>query len=215
MRQILDMKRSELSRATIGLISSLLFAGSCTSTLDPAQQAAAAKRAVDEWVAQHPSGWAVSLGSEAALARPEFSTPCSQGGKNNLVTLRFAPVATEIDLFFSCPLGPTATVDDLRSAFAFAVLTRLPHGINAPGWRFTLHTPTTHVTDVVTFVTAEDGRLNITIETPLYAVSGRSLSESCEVPADAPSPPECFVLREHQIPLRLVLRAPLDGAALQ
>ena len=209
------MIRSSVSRATILLAVVLIGGSSCTSTLDPVRQLAAANRAVDDWVADHPTGWWVSLGTERALFRPDFSTSCSQGGKNNLVTLRFAPVATEIDLFFSCPLGPTATVDELRSAFAFAVLTELPHGINAPGWRFNLRTPTTHVTDVVTFVTAEDGRLNITIETPLYAVSGRSLSESCEVPADAPSPPECFLLREHPIPLRLLLRAPFDGSALQ
>ncbi|MEX1112912.1 MAG: hypothetical protein WED32_00450, partial [Patescibacteria group bacterium] len=74
MRQILDMTRSELWWATIGLASSMLFAGSCTSTLDPVQQFAAANRAVGQWVARHPTEWAVSLGGERTLFRPEFST---------------------------------------------------------------------------------------------------------------------------------------------
>lgn len=214
MRQILDMTRFELSRVTIGLVSSVVFAGSCTSTLDPLQQFAAANRAVDQWVGRHPTEWAVSPRSERTLYRPEFSTSCSQGGKNNLVTLTYESADTEIDLYFTCPLGPTAGVDELRASFAFAVLTELPHGIDVPGWRFTLYTPTSHVRDGVTFEAAGNG-VRIRIDTPLYAIGGISLHPSCQPPADAPTPPGCYVHREHGIPLRVTLQALLDGSELE
>lgn len=209
------MTRSELSRATIGLVTSVLFAGSCTSTLDPVQQLAAANRAVDQWVARHPTEWAVTLGGERTLYRPESSTSCAQGGKNNLVALTYESADTEIDFHFTCPLGPTAGVDDLRAAFAFAVLTRLPHGIETPGWRFRLLTPSSHVRDLVTFQTEGNGGFRIFIDTPLYAVWGMSLHPSCKAPADAPTPPGCWVVREHPIPLRLTLQARLDGSELE
>lgn len=208
------MNRSRLSGATIGLVSSVLFAGSCTSTLDPLQQVAVANRAVDQWVARHPTEWTVSLG-ERTLFRPEVSRSCSQGGTNNFVRLRYESADTEIDFFFTCPLGPTAGVDELRAAFAFAVLTELPHGIEMPGWRFALFTPTSSVREVVTFEPAGNGRVRIFVDTPLYAVRGVSLHRSCEAPADAPLPPGCWVLREHAIPLRVTLHARLDGSELE
>lgn len=208
------MTRRELSCATIGLVSSVLFAGSCTSSLDPVQQLAAANRAVDQWVARHPTEWAVSLG-ERTLYRSEFSTSCAQGGKNNLVALTYAAADTEIDFFFSCPLGPTASIDDLRAAFAFVVPTRLPHGVHLPGWTFKLYTPTSSVRETVTFEPVADGGIRIHIDTPLYAIAGRSLHPSCESPADAPAPAGCYVSREHRIPLRPTLRARIDGSALE
>lgn len=209
-----DMALSELSRATVGVVSSVLFAGSCTSALDPVQQLAAASRAVDQWVARHPTEWAVSLGGERALVRPEFSFSCSQGGKNNFVALTYESAGTEIDFYFTCPLGPTATVEDLRSAFAFAVLTRLPHGIKTPGWRFSVRTPSSHVRDVVTFEATGNGGVRVHIDAPLYAVWGMNLHPSCEI-MDAPAPPGCEVFREHRIPLRLTLQARIDGSQLE
>lgn len=207
------MSRPKLSGATIGLVSAVLFASSCTSTLDPLQQFAAANRAVDQWVARHPTEWTVSLG-ERTLFRPEVSRSCSQGGNNNLVRLRYESADTEIDFHFTCPLGPTAGVDELRAAFAFVVLTELPHGIETPGWRFTLYTPTSSVSDGVTFDAAGNG-IRIRIDTPLYAIGGISLHPSCELRADAPAPPGCALSREHAIPLRLTLQVRLDGSELE
>lgn len=209
------MTSSEPVRTTMGLLAAVVFAGSCTSTMDPVQQFAAANRAVEQWVASHPTEWAVTLGGERTLFRPEFSTSCSQGGKNNLVALTFESAEAEITFYFTCPLGSTAAVDDLRATFAFAVLDRLPHGIETPGWRFFLYTPTSSVRDVVTFDPGANGSVRIFIDTPLYAIGGMSQHPSCQAPADAPSPPGCSLLREHRIPLRLTLRARLDGSALQ
>lgn len=209
------MTRSELSSATIGVVSLVLFAGSCASALDPVQQLAAANRAVDEWVARHPTEWSVSLGGERALFRPEVSRSCSQGGNNNFVTLRYESADTEIDFHFTCPLGPTAGVDELRVAFAFAVHTELPHGIETPGWRFRLLTPSSHVRDLVTFEPEGNGGVRIFIDTPLYAIGGISLHPSCQPPADGPTPPGCAVSREHPVPLRVTLQARLDGSELE
>ena len=209
------MTRSELSCATIGLVSLALFAGSCMSTLDPVQQLAAANRAVDQWVARHPTEWAVSLGGERTLYRPESSTSCSQGGKNNLVALTYESADTEINFHFTCPLGATAGVDDLQAAFAFAVLDRLPHGIETPGWRFHVRTPTSSVSDVVTFEATGSGGVSIRIDTPLYTVWGENLHPRCAGIADAPSAPGCYVFREHRIPLRMTLQARVDGSELE
>lgn len=208
------MIRSDLTSATIGVVASMLIAG-CSSALDPVQQLAAANRAVDEWVARHPTEWAASVSGERTLFRPEFSTSCSQGGKNNLVALTYASGDTEIDFYFTCPLGPTASIEELRSAFAFVVLTRLPHGVRVPGWTFVLRTPTSSVEEAVTFEPAASGSIRIGIDTPLYAISGRSLDPSCQGPLDAPASAECYVTREHAIPLRVTLRARLDGSELQ
>ena len=132
-----------------------------------------------------------------------------------MVRLRYESADTEIDFHFTCPLGPSAGVDELRAAFAFAVLTELPHGIEIPGWHFALFTPTSSVREVVTFEPAENGGVRIFVDTPLYAVRGVSLHRSCEAPADAPLPPGCWVLREHPIPLRVTVQARLDGSELE
>jgi hypothetical protein len=122
---------------------------------------------------------------------------------SGFTALRYASGATEIELFFECPLDAIAHVEDLTAAFSHAVLQKLPHGIVSPGWRFEVLTPTSSISEKVTFAAPSPGRLLVVIETPL-----------CQPPADAPSPEGCYLLREHRILLNLSLAVPFQGSEL-
>ena len=168
-----------------------------------------ARDAVDAWARRHPDGWVVTLATDAPLASPSWSPPCSANPPSGFVTVRYETAGAEIDLAFRCtgPSGTGAAV--LQERFAFAVLQRLPHGIAVPGWRFSVLTPTSSVSEGVTFADAGGGRVLVAIETPLFAVYGQGTGAACVPPADAPMPAGCWVQREHRVPLRLTLRAPI------
>jgi hypothetical protein len=163
----------------------------------------------------------LQLNRDNPLFRPVWSKPCSQNPDSARVTLRYGDAGgqesgktAEIDLAFRCPIGTGVAVGDLAGAFADAVLQHLPHGIVAPNWTFDLLTPSSSVKDGVGFQQPAVGRLLVTIETPMFAVYGHSTRPDCKPPADAPSPPGCYLQIEHRIPLRLKLTAPFTGAEL-
>ena len=186
------------------------------SITGPADRGDAA-RAVERWVAAHPTEWVVSLATAVPLARPAWSPPCSANPPSGFAVVRFEAQGTEIDLAFRCPIGPGAGdgAAVLQSRFAFVVLDRLPHGIRVPGWEFRVLTPSSSIASGVTFADVGGGRVRVTIETPLYAVYGRDTRPACEPPADGPMAPECWVSRTHAVPLRLTLVAPILAATLR
>jgi hypothetical protein len=74
-------------------------------------------------------------------------------------------------------------------------------------------TPSSTVQEGVT-LQSQAGQLRVTVDTPLYAVYGHSVRESCIPPADAPSEPECYLSRQIPLPLNLTLRVPASLSAL-
>lgn len=174
---------------------------------------AAASRAIDAWVHRHTQAWELGLESGRALVRPAWSQPCAANPPSGFTVLRYEASETEIDLHFRCPVNGSATVQQLQAAFAGIVLQRLPHGIRSPGWEFQVLTPSSTVEQGVTFQ-AQAGQLRVSVDTPLYAVFGRSVRDACTPPPDGPMEPHCFVNREHRVPLRLTLRVPASLSAL-
>ena len=168
-----------------------------------------ADEAVEAWVRRHPAEWRLELATATPLVRPAWSPPCAANPPSGFVTVRHETGDTEIDLAFRCPVDAGGGAAALQARFAFAVLQRLPHGIAAPGWSFRVLTPSSSVSSGVTFADARNGRVLVTIDAPLYAVHGQRAGADCEPPADAPMPAGCFVHREHRVPLRLTLLAPI------
>lgn len=195
----------------VALVCVLLVTTACNSITGPKSEFAAANRAVNRWVQRHPNGWALNLGGDRALTRPEWAKPCAHNADSGFAVLRYASGGMEIDLFFPCPLDATSRVEDLAAAFSHVVLQELPHGITSRGWRFHVSTPSSSVSEKVPFSAPAPGRLLVTIQTPLYAVYGHSTRSSCQPPADAPSPEDCYLQREHRIPLSLNLAVPFHG----
>jgi hypothetical protein len=174
---------------------------------------AAASRAVDAWVHRHADAWTLNLESGRALTRPAWSQPCAANPPSGFTVLRYEASDAEIDLLFRCPVDGGATVQQLQAAFAGIVLQTLPHGIRSSGWEFRVLTPSSTVEEGVTFQ-SQAGQLRVAVETPLYAVYGRSLRDDCMPPADAPMEPGCYLNRQVPIPLRLTIRVPASLSAL-
>ena len=176
---------------------------------------AEAERAVEAFLRRHPSEWRLDLATVRPLERPAFSPRCSAGSPSGFVMVRHETADVEIDLAFRCPIGAGDGAAALQERFAFAVLGRLPHGISAPGWVFRVLTPSSSIDAGVTFADAGSGRVRVAIDTPLYAVQGVDTRPSCIPPADSSMPAECYVTREHRVPLKLRLTAPISTATLR
>jgi hypothetical protein len=187
-----------------------------TTTTSPDAEYQAALRAAQDWIAQHREQWVLKLDQGLTLSRPEWSKPCSQNPDSTDVTLRYGDSAgtADVDVSFKCPIGSGATVNDLSRTFTFAVLQHLPHGIAVPNWTFDIQTPVSSIDQGVLFSQPATGQLQVTIDTPMFAVYGHSTRASCKGPEDAPSQPGCYLQLEHRIPLRLALTAPFTGAEL-
>ena len=189
----------------------LLAAGCSAGITDAGAEYDAARRAAERWTARHPREWSLELGGRALTPTP-WSRPCAQSPAGGLVSLRFADDDTEVDLYFRCPAEDAR---ELQAAFSHVALSRLPHGIRAPGWRFDVLTPSTSFSEGVELQVPSAGRMRISIETPLYAVSGRSTRPACAPPADAPMAEGCYLTREHRVPRRLPIAATHDPSTLR
>jgi hypothetical protein len=208
-------RSSEIATTTTSVTTT-----SAARTSTPGDEYQAARTAAQDWIAHNPDQWVLRLNRDNPLFRPAWSKPCSENPDSRSVTLRYgaggqeAGKTTEIDLAFRCPIGTGVAVGDLAGAFADAVLQHLPHGIVAPNWTFDILTPRSSFAEGVAFKQPAVGRLLVTIETPMFAVYGHSTRPECKPPADASSPPGCYLQLEHRIPLRLSLTAPFTGAEL-
>lgn len=200
------------------LLPTLLAIGALACSGDPvgppvgAQQAS---EAVDRWVRAHPNEWVVEVTGFRAPRLVEWSQPCTQSPPSGRTVLEVAQGDTRLHLFFNCPLAADPGPADLRSAFAYAVVETLPHGIWASGWEFRVLTPTSSITSGVSFATASAGRLRITLQTGLFAVHGRNILPRCEGPQDSSAPTGCTVQRAHDIALDLEMTVPYVASAIR
>ena len=62
-------------------------------------------------------------------------------------------------MYFDCSITAATTLDQIREAYRFVVLNKLPHGIQVPGWTFIILTPVSSFKDEVTFVSWSGGQL--------------------------------------------------------
>ncbi len=99
----------------------------------------------------------------------------------------------------------------MREALRLVVLEELPHGIDIPHWSFRVMTPASSIASGIDILEAASRSVLFAVNTPLYALYGQSNREHCGAPTDASLAPECFVQREHRIPLTLEMRVPMDG----
>jgi hypothetical protein len=193
------------------IIVSVSLTGCLSDILAPDASLAAANRAVDSWVETHASEWRLSRQVIRPPVHPDWSRPCSQNPPSGFTVLRIRESRLDMLLFFRCPVEGEAGHPDLNAAFSHAVFDELPHGITARGWRFTTYTPSSSFSEAVVFSGPTAGRVQVEIDTPLYAVYGHSTRASCQPPVDAPSPPGCYLLREHRIPIRLSVSMPFSN----
>ncbi len=118
-------------------------------------------------------------------------------------------------MYFDCSITAATTLDQIREAYRFVVLNKLPHGIQVPGWTFIILTPVSSFKDGVTFVSWSGGQLVLSLETPLYYLLGQSTIDACKVPADSVGPSCCIVGREICTTLSLSLSAPFAPSTLR
>ena len=191
----------------------------------PAQAAAA-------WIKAHPKGWSLAIDdreSGHALQRASWSGGCTRGpapvgtwhteqpssAPPGSVTVRYATSDTSIDISFRCPIRAPVTPEVLDAALSYVALEKLPHGITVPHWQFQVATPVSSFSEGVKVTAVANGRLALRIETRLYAVRGHDTRPECEAPMDSGMRPECFVHREHPIPLSLTMDVPFDPEILR
>ncbi len=163
-------------------------------TGDPA--ALAASR---EWVLANPDGWTVEVGCGGEFERGPSTPPmdCVNGTRG----LQIEHEGADLLVFFGCGVQPN--LQSLRDTLDSMVINALPHGVELEGWRFSILTPVSRFSETLTVQTFADPSLTMEIVTPLYAISGHSLEQRCQV-ADA-TPEGCSSLIEHPIPLTLRL----------
>jgi hypothetical protein len=198
-----------LQRLGAPLLSLALLAASCAGDPDSSQAAASAE--VDRWVAAHPGDWALTIDERDAahpLGRAKDFDQCDQASSTG--HFRYAAGGTDILLTFDCAALTNATTESLRKGFRFAALNSLPHGLSLPSWQFEVLTPSSTFTEGVQVVAFQNGRLEVDIDTPLYALRADDVREECRTPADGTTAPACFVHRELHMRLKLHLSVPFD-----
>jgi hypothetical protein len=185
-----------------------MAAAGCGETADQGD----ADQAVHRWAQEHAGGWTITADDAShAFVRAPFSETCV----NNTITLRYVAPGYQVDLGVACP-GPQGTdLAGLRSGLEYVVLDELPHGLDVPGWRFRIFTPTSSFTEGVELVSWDGGRLKVKIDTGLFALDGDRDGKECETPADGATPAACRVRAElRNLPLHLTVTAPLAAATL-
>jgi hypothetical protein len=201
---------SSLRSRTLIAIAALL--GAAVGCDAPGSQEDA-QAAVDRWAKEHAAGWDLTVDERSPDKAfvPAFDERCG----NDLLTLRYAARGYQIDLGFACP-GPQGTdLAGLRTSFKYAALNVLPHGIDVPGWRFSLLTPSSSFEKGVQLTSWEGGRLTAHIDTELFQLTGQREGADCMAPADSGTPPQCLVEAELRgLPVRITISAPLAPETL-
>ena len=214
-RNALVRRTARVARGVVPLVAAaFLAATSCEDPLTVEQDYARAEQAVERWIAENPDGWELDLGPWP-LKRAAGSQPCAQTPASGTVVLQFAVAETEIDLHFRCPLGASATEQDLNEAFAFATLKRMPVDLYAFGWEVDLQTIPNPVLEGIFFSIPVPGQLVVEIRMPLYGIYALSTRAACRRAADPLAEPLCAVVREHRIPMRWRFSAAFTGSVLE
>lgn len=177
-----------------------------------------AVRLAQQWTAAHAPEWSITLpgtGPAQGFQRAEWDKARCGPDTNHLVTASFTNADTTVELYFDCSVTQATTLEALRTAYRFTVLRALPHGLQLPTWRFELLTPVSSFSEGVELAAWHDGILDVRIKTPLYALYGHSTVKACGYIADAPSPPRCYVHKEHRIMLALTFSARFSPSVLR
>lgn len=190
------------------LASGLVAAMGCGGEETPPVEsgAPAALEASRSWVQAHPTGWTVEVGCGSEFARGPSTPPtdCVNGTRG----FQLQSGGSELLLFFACGVQPN--LQSLRDTLDSAVIDALPHGVELEGWRFQVLTPVSRFSETLTVQTFADQAMTMEIVTPLYAISGHSTAERCQIADGAPEGCSSFI--EHQIPLTLRLCGTLPAA---
>lgn len=181
--------------------------------------------AAESWVRVHPAGWTVALRASDAVYRPSWTPSCSDAASNGYVSLRMSDGPTEVELAFRCPLGPSATLEDLAQQFRFAIPASLPTGLRSPRWSFRAALIDGAVYEDVQFSKDASGALHITVVARLAGIFARNENGACddeaanlerEVVDSRPlGDTDCRIVRRHRVPVRLELSMPSNLAALR
>lgn len=177
-----------------------------------------AVRVAQQWITAHATGWNLALpgtGPAQGFQRAKWDTARCGPETNHLVTASFKSAGTTVELYFDCAVTQASTLEALRAAYRFTVLAALPHGLQLPTWQFEVLTPVSSFSEGVELAAWHDGILDVRIKTPLYALYGHSTVKACGYIADAPSPPRCFVHKEHRILLSLTFSALFSPSVLR
>ncbi|HEY0714333.1 MAG TPA: hypothetical protein VGF45_16745, partial [Polyangia bacterium] len=163
----------------------------------------------DRWADEHKSGWELTVDERDPQRALAFASSGSCPTTSGFTTVKYTAPGYAVALGFRCLSKRPTTLESLREAFGYAVLEELPHGIEVPGWKFEVSTPSSSVKEGVTFTSFAEGRLSLRIVTPLLSVRGTSEDrDACPLIADAALPPQCFVDRRLGIPLTLTMTMP-------
>jgi hypothetical protein len=202
------LRLSHMKLLALAPLFSLALAASCAGDPDGAGHAEAVA-AVDRWIAAHPGDWNVTVDDRDTSHRlaPFGETTCDANGLGHL---RYSGSGVGLRLSFACAGLTNPTTESLRQAFRFATLDTLPHGLSLPDWRFEVLTPSSSFTAVVEVVALRDGRLELRIDTPLFAIRADDARQECQPPADGTQRPECFVQRELHSHIKLHVTVPFD-----
>jgi hypothetical protein len=193
---------------TARLCTFLLFAAT-TSACGPATQAEA-QAAADRWANARTDGWTLTVDEQRAAQAFQFaaySHACPSSSTADFSSIVYTAPGYDVTLDFDCVAARPTDLAALRETFAFAVLNRLPHGLDVEGWKFWVLTPASSFTEGVEIAALGGGRLMVRINTQLYAIVGAKSDPACAV-QDAPAPEGCSVHRDLGIPLALTLTAP-------
>lgn len=200
-----------MNRRVAALIFTVAAAVGCDAPTSPGEEHMQALAEAERWVSAHPTGWTVQVASGEAPRRESWSTACSST-MTGLAAVSVRATRTRLTAYFSCANGAPDNAASMRTALRFVVIEELPHGIRVPNWTFRVMTPSSSITSGIDIREAANGRVVFAVNTNLFAAYGHSDRKSCQPPADGPSEPQCFVQREHRIPLTLEMLVPLDGA---
>lgn len=174
----------------------------------PEASAPEALEAARAWVLANPDGWTVDVGCGEVFERGPSTPPmdCVNGTQ----WFQIDSGGVKLSLFFDCDVR--ADLASLRAGLDSAVIDALPHGVELEGWRFYVRTPVSRFSETLTVQSFTDRDLAVEIVTPLFAISGHSRAQRCQV--EDGSPDGCSVRIEHPIPLTLRLCGTLPASLL-
>lgn len=166
-------------------------------------------------------GWVEGLGAEGYVAQvrtdgPGFAPYChfnvSIDCAEDLAAHLFIYKDDErsLTLGFSEPLTPSMSLDDVRSRFQRIALDRLPTpGLKRDEWRFSPRTPVSSFSEGVEVTGYNGERIQLTVDTRFYAVSGERDRHDCRPPADGSMPEHCYAQVRQEVRGRIAVDLPI------
>ncbi|MCO4747663.1 MAG: hypothetical protein KC912_22900 [Proteobacteria bacterium] len=166
-------------------------------------------------------GWLEGLGAEGYRAEvrtdgPGFAPYCHFNGSIDCAEdlaahlFIFTDEERSLTLVFSEPLSPAMSLDDVRTRFQSIALDRLPTpGLKRDGWRFSPRTPVSSFSEGVEVTAYTGERIQLTVDTRFYAVSGDRGGDDCSPPADGSMPEHCYAQVRQKLRGRIAVNLPM------